>query len=414
MKKRKIVSSAVVGNIVEYYDFGIYAVYASMIGGLFFPPADDFIQTLAALAVFAIGFLMRPIGGIVFGHIGDRYGRKVALTSSIIGMAICTLLIGSLPTYESIGAAAPVLLLLVRMIQGICIGGEGAGSAIFVLEHLEGYKQGLIGSIVMASNMLGTLLANFAGIIIYHFLGESDMSWRIGFWIGAVMGTVGLYMRTHVKETPQFEEAKRNNQTKKLPLATAMKEKWRRLLLIASLGGVTSAVAYMIRGYFNTFFVEILNYDHETTLYFTSFSLANMILMLPLFGLMADRVGYRKFLYAVCYAILLAVVPLFYMIANPAQNVLFVFVALFFYSTLAAAVCAPAYPYAVGAFSTELRYSGVAFSWNTGIAIFGGTTPAICRILSEKLEFSFAPALYIVVMCIAFILVSFLTRKDKH
>jgi MHS family proline/betaine transporter-like MFS transporter len=317
MKKRKIVSSAVVGNIVEYYDFGIYAVYASMIGGLFFPPADDFIQTLAALAVFAIGFLMRPIGGIVFGHIGDRYGRKVALTSSIIGMAICTLLIGSLPTYESIGAAAPVLLLLVRMIQGICIGGEGAGSAIFVLEHLEGYKQGLIGSIVMASNMLGTLLANFAGIIIYHFLGESDMSWRIGFWIGAVMGTVGLYMRTHVKETPQFEEAKRNNQTKKLPLATAMKEKWRRLLLIASLGGVTSAVAYMIRGYFNTFFVEILNYDHETTLYFTSFSLANMILMLPLFGLMADRVGYRKFLYAVCYAILLAVVPLFYMIAIP-------------------------------------------------------------------------------------------------
>ena len=135
-KKRKIISSAIVGNIVEYYDFGIYAVYASTIGKLFFPSSSHFIEALAALSVFAIGFLMRPIGGMVFGHIGDIIGRKTALTISILGMAISSIMIGILPDYNTIGIIAPILLVLIRLFQGLCIGGEGAGSAIFIMEHL--------------------------------------------------------------------------------------------------------------------------------------------------------------------------------------------------------------------------------------------------------------------------------------
>jgi len=412
-KKRKIIGSAIVGNIVEYYDFGIYAVYASTIGKLFFASSDPFIQALAALSVFAMGFLMRPIGGMVFGHIGDIFGRKTALTISILGMALSSIMIGFLPGYESIGVMAPILLVVIRLFQGLCIGGEGAGSAIFIMEHLEGYKPGLMGSIVMASNMVGTLFANFMGIMILQVMGDTDLNWRIGFLLGGLMGSVGLYMRTHLTETPLFTEAKKNNEIVKFPLLAVIRNSGLRLLLVGSLGGMTASVAYMIRGYFNIFFYDVLHYTKDQAMYFTSFSLATMILTLPLFGIIADRVGYRKFLYKISYLIILSVVPLFMMLTNDAHNLIYVVTALFLYGVLAAAVCAPAYPYAISAFPPEYRYSGVGFSWNVGIALFGGTTAPIAHIMC-KYAGPIAPSFYIIFMVLSFIFVTVLTRRDKH
>ncbi len=413
MKKRKIVGPAIVGNIVEYYDFGIYAVYASIIGRLFFPSSSEFLQTLSSLAVFAVGFLMRPVGGVFFGHIGDRLGRKTALTISVIGMAIATLCIALLPGYKEIGIMAPILLVVIRLFQGMCVGGEGAGSAIFILEHLDGYKPGLIGGIVQASNMFGALLANFVAIMIHHFYGDDDFAWRIGFYIGGAMGVIGLYLRFNLSETPQFKDVKAKNLLVKMPLLTAITKKWQRLLVIGFLGGSTSAMAYVIRGYFNTYFLQALKYSEEETLYFTAFSLFSFISFLPMFGLMADRVGYRKFLYIVCYTIMITVVPIFMMIATPSHDPTIVFFGLFLFSLLSAAICAPAYPYAISALSPELRYSGVAFSWNMGIAIFGGTTPVICSILAQGVA-PYAPSFYLILMAFLFMKVSFLTRKDKH
>lgn len=412
-KKRKIISSAVVGNIVEYYDFGIYAVYASTIGKLFFASSSPFLQALAALSVFAVGFLMRPVGGMVFGHIGDIVGRKTALTISILGMAISSMMIAFLPGYETIGVMAPILLVVIRLFQGLCIGGEGAGSAIFIMEHLEGYKPGLIGSIVMASNMVGTLFANFMGIVILQVMGDTDLNWRVGFLLGGLMGTVGLYMRTHLTETPLFTEAKKNNEIVEFPLLTVIRNSGLRLLLVGSLGGMTASVAYMIRGYFNTFFHDVLHYTQDQAMYFTSFSLGTMILTLPLFGIMADKVGYRKFLYKVSYLLIISVIPIFMMLTNEAHNMVYVVLALFLYGILAAAVCAPAYPYAISAFSPEYRYSGVGFSWNVGIALFGGTTASIAHILCKYVG-PVAPAFYIIFMVAVFIFVTVLTRKDKH
>jgi MHS family proline/betaine transporter-like MFS transporter len=412
-KKRKIISSAIVGNVVEYYDFGIYAVYASTIGRLFFASSGHFVQALAALSVFAIGFLMRPIGGIFFGHIGDIWGRKTALTISILGMAASSIAIGLLPSYEDIGVLAPVLLVIIRLFQGLCIGGEGAGSAIFIMEHLQGYKPGLMGSIVMASNMIGTLLANFMGIIIMKLIGDTDYNWRIGFLLGGLMGSIGIYMRTHLTETPQFAEVKKNNEVVKFPLLSVIQNSGLRLLLVGSLGGMTASVAYMIRGYFNTFFTDVLEYSKDMAMYFTSFSLWVMICSLPFFGILADRIGYRKFLYKISYLIIICVVPVFVMLTNDSHNIVYVMLALLLYGLLAAAICAPAYPYAISAFSPEYRYSGVAFSWNVGIALFGGTTAPIAHILSKYFG-PVAPAFYIIFMVLAFIFVTALTRKDKH
>ena len=415
MKKRKIVGSAIIGNIVEYYDFGLYAVFAPTIGRLFFPKiGDDLSQTLLAFSVFAVGFLMRPLGGAFFGHIGDKLGRKVALTTSILGMALCTFFIGILPSYESIGMLAPILLVCIRLFQGLCVGGEGAAVAIFVLEHLEGYRPGLIGSIVMASNMIGTLLATFIGIGMAQFCGNLDNCWRYAFFLGGFMGMIGLCMRYQLNETPIFEEKKKQNLIVRHPLLSAVIRQWPSMLLVLILGGVTSAVAYTIRGYLNVFFLQVMHYTQTEALYFTSLALFTMIVMLPLFGVVADKVGYKKFFYTVTWTVIIAIIPIYTLLANPDHYIPHVLSGIFLLGTLAAGICAPAYPYAIKSFEVELRFSGVATSWNLGIALFGGTTPSISIFLTEKFGPT-GPAYYLMLICLTFLLIKFLTRHAiKH
>jgi MHS family proline/betaine transporter-like MFS transporter len=365
-----------------------------------------------ALSVFAVGFLMRPIGGFFFGHIGDKLGRKVALTISILGMATCTFLIGILPSYHTIGIAAPILLVCIRLFQGLCVGGESAGVAIFILEHLDGYKPGLIGGIVMASNMLGTLLAYFVGMGITNFCSDEEMCWRYGFILGGFMGLIGLYMRNQLQETPKFSQKKERNETVKLPLLTAIQGHWQRMLVVLFLGGVTSAVAYTIRAYLKVFFQNSMGYAPDDAIYFTTIGLFVMIVFMPIFGLMADKVGYRKFFYWICYIVIIGIFPIYNLLGNPEMNVSAVITGVTLLGLLASAICAPAYPYAIQSFEVELRYSGVAFSWNSGIALLGGTTPMISAYLAEGYGPT-APAYYLIALSAAFIIISYATRRHK-
>ena len=410
-QKRKVVSSAIVGNVVEYYDYGLFAVYVTSIGRLFFPGHDQLAQTLSALLVFALGFMARPIGGILFGHIGDKYGRKISLISSIIGMAACTLLTGILPAYDQWGISATILLVLLRVIQGLCVGGEGAATAIFALEHTEGYRPGLIGSICMASNMVGTLLAICCGIITQQFFGDNDMAWRYGFIFGAIMGSIGLYMRSNISETPVFQERKDViKKFDKLPILSVLRYQWRGVILVLMLGGLTSSVAYTLRGFLKTFFYEFMGYPTNEALYFVFFGMLIMVIFLPLFGMVADNVGYRKFIHFMCGVIIISSIPIYMLLANPSKDAALVLLGVFWLSCMAAAVSAPAYPYAIRSFEVELRFSGVAFSWNIGIAIMGGTAPfisaAICGFLSPT-----STGIYIMSIAILYLVVSTLVSS---
>ena len=410
MKKTKIVSSALVGNIVEYYDFGIYAVFAIVIGKLFFPSENAFVQTILAFSVFALGFMMRPIGGAFFGLIGDRFGRKIALTSSIIGMAIATFCIALLPTYEQIGILAPTILIIIRLFQGLCIGGEGAGSAVFILEHLDSYKPGLIGSIIMASNIIGTLFAILIGIIINHFFIDNDFSWRFGFTIGGLMGLTGLYLRHHVSETPVFQALKKKHKFD-LPFVQVIKYRWRRLLVVSCLSGLATSVAYTIRAYLNVFFLQFRNYTPTESLVFTALCLFFFIIVLPIFGLLSDRVGYHKFVKFSCLALIVTAVPVFQMLSS--DDIAITLLGLFIISMLAAAISAPAYPYAIENFSPILRYSGVAMSWNIGNALFGGTAPTIETYLAQHIGLT-APAFYLIFIAVLFLIMSHFVKTSKY
>ncbi|MDJ1305507.1 MAG: MFS transporter [Candidatus Midichloria sp.] len=410
MKKTKIVSSALVGNIVEYYDFGIYAVFTTIIGKLFFPTEDEFVQTISAFSVFAIGFMMRPIGGAFFGLIGDRFGRKTALTSSIIGIAIATFGIALLPTYEQIGILAPIILIIIRLFQGLCIGGEGAGAAVFILEHLGSYRPGLVGSIIMASNMIGTLFAILVGIIINHFFTDNAFSWRYGFILGGLMGLTGLYLRKHVAETPVFQAMKKNRKLD-LPFVQVIKYRWRRLLVVSCLSGVATSVAYTIRAYLNVFFLQFMGYTPTESLFLTAICLFSFVIVLPIFGLLSDKVGYHKFVQISCIILIVCSLPVFKMLSS--DNISIILLGLFIISMLAAAISAPAYPYAIENFSPILRYSGVAMSWNIGNALFGGTAPTIETYLAQYIGLE-APAFYLILIALLFLIMSYFTKSSKY
>ncbi len=294
------------------------------------------------------------------------------------------------------------------------MGGESAGVAIFILEHLEGYKPGLIGGIVMASNMVGTLLAYFVGMGITSFCGvdNADVCWRYGFILGGLMGLVGLYMRYQLHETPKFASKKENDEIERRPLMKAFQKHWQRMIVVMFLGGVTSAVAYTIRGYLNVFFQSEMGYTPDQSIYFTTIGLFIMIVFMPIFGIVGDRVGYRRFFYLVCCTVIVTILPIYSLLAAPNHDVASVILGITLLGLLASAICAPAYPYAIQAFEVELRYSGVAFSWNIGIAILGGTTPAISAALSQRYGAT-APAFYLAGLALAFIIISYVTRKHK-
>ncbi|MFK7761361.1 MAG: MFS transporter [Candidatus Midichloriaceae bacterium] len=410
MSKKKIISSAIIGNIVEYYDFGIYAVFAEIIGKLFFPNFSEYVQLMFSFAIFAIGFFMRPLGGIVFGHIGDIFGRKIALTISIVGMGMSTLCIGIMPGYAQIGVLAPILLTIIRMFQGLCIGGEGAGSAIFIIEHFEEKKVGLIGSIIMASNIAGTLLALIVGISIDYFITIDDFTWRYGFLLGGIMGFVGLYMRKKTTETPVFQEMKLKGKMTKLPIIVVLKEKWQNILIIASFASVATSSTYMLRGFFNVYFTEIINLPKNDSLYIVAFALTTVIIALPFFGYLADRMGYKKYIYCVIFVFIVLILPIFKNIIDNFNDIKSIYFSIFFLGILVASIVAPYYPFAIKFFNPELRYSGIALSWNMGNALFGGTTPIISTFLVMKIGYV-APAYYLMFTAGLFLVTSFLNRK---
>jgi MHS family proline/betaine transporter-like MFS transporter len=381
--KYKVIAAAITGNIVEYYDFGIYAVFAGIIGSLFFPTVDPTMELILAFSVFSVGFMMRPLGGMVFGYIGDRFGRKKALIVSMIGMSLSTLCIGLLPTYESIGIFAPIILIVVRMIQGLCIGGEGTGSAIFIIEHMEQSRISLMGSLIMTSNIIGTLFANLVAMLLNVTVGINDHTWRYCFLFGSVMGLFGLYFRIKNRETPAFEKLKASNhKPKKLPVTDIIQKKKYAVLSILAIAASATSITYLVRGYLNVFLSECMGYSTQVALEYTIFTLTCLTVLLPVFGILTDRFGTNAVLNFGAFCTFFGVLPAWYLVVY--TDGLTQFIGLFCIAMMGSAMGAPAYPHAINSFPPEIRYSGIALGWNLGNAFFGGTTPVICTILFQN------------------------------
>lgn len=408
-KRKQVFFSAILGNVLEYYDFTVYTVFSIIIGKTFFGTESEFVQILSSLAVFAVGFLTRPIGGIVFGYIGDRYGRRIALIYSMLGMTIPTFAIGLIPSYNEIGFYAPLLLVIMRLCQGLCISGEGTGAAIFVLEHYGNLRPALTTSIIQGSNITGTLIASFVGIVIEKYFSHIHEAWRAAFILGGIMGIVGFYLRLRVAETPIFQSLVKTHHTLKSPLMHVIQTSWRFMILTFCVGGMASSVVYLIKTYVNVFFSNIMHYDQITSLIYLSYASFILMIAMPLFGYLADIFGQTKVIVVSAISLQFVAIPILILMS---YNFIWCHIlSLTLLSIMAASVSGIAYIFVISLFTPEERFTGVAFSYNLGTAIFGGTSAIVSRWLVEQTGLFYSPAFYIMGTSMLFLCTFYFLRK---
>lgn len=409
-QRRFVFLSAISGNILEYYDFTVYAVFVGVIGKTFFPASSEFAQVLASLAVFAIGFVTRPIGGIFFGSIGDRYGRRIALITSMTGMTLTTFGMCFLPGYTEIGIYAPLFLVILRLIQGLCISGEGAGAAIFVLEHYGKLRSGLIAGLVNGSNIAGTLIAYFVGIAINHYCDCAQDAWRYAFLLGGMMGILGAYLRIKTQETPIFKVLAKKKQIHKAPFMRVVGRSWHFMILTACVGGIASAVVYLVKTYVNVFYSNIMHYGNNEALLFSLYTSFILMIFMPVAGAISDFIGRDKMLKYGAFVTIIFTIPSVKFMGSDSFAIKMV--SLTSLGIVAGLMSGAAYIFVISLFRPQERFTGVSFSYNLGVALFGGTSPMISRWLVQETGISFAPAFYIIFVTIMFLSIMYVMRRN--
>jgi MHS family proline/betaine transporter-like MFS transporter len=393
-KRRRVLLASIIGNGLELYDFTLYGIFTPAFAILFFPSSDPNAALLAGLIALAVGYFARPLGAAVFGHVGDRIGRKKALSLSIVLMAFATTGIGLLPTYAAIGFLAPLTLVLCRLLQGFCAGGEMNGAAIFLLEHSNQRQANLASALVFLVGGLGSLLAALSGGI---FLRPSipEWGWRIPFILGGIVGLIGLYIRYQVDESPEFQE-KAIKDILKHPLRTAIMQYPLSLMRCLACGGLSGALAATLMVYMSIYLTKVAGISISDAPLFTTFGLAIYILLSLCVGLSANKIGRIHIMRAGSIGIIVGAYPVFYLAqTGQVPNIMAAEVII---ATCGACFVAPLNAFMNELLPVNMRYSGVATSYSIGFALCGGMMPVIATFLLNITENSFSPALYLIVI----------------
>ncbi|MEO1223092.1 MAG: MFS transporter [Pseudomonadota bacterium] len=406
-----LVPSAI-GNVLEWYDFALYGYLAPVIAQLFFPSDDALTGLIQTYAVFAIGFLARPIGGVIFGHLGDRIGRRAMLSWSIAMMAVPTLLFGFLPTYQDIGVLAPILLIVIRILQGMSSGGEYSGSVTLLVEHAPARRRGLYGSLAVSSAMIGSLLGAGAGWLVSDLFPPETLQawgWRVPFISGVVVGAFGLWIRYRMADSPVFGDLQKRGAVERRPLAAAFKTQKRAMALCLLLNWGTSAGYFVIFTWFAGYMKDVVGLPLHVALGIGTAGLMTGLLFTAVFGYLSDRLGQRRLLAATMVLTILGVVPL--LMLSTEGGVAAVLTAQLGLAILIAGPLGIMPTLFVSLFSSATRCSGFSVSYNAGVAVFGGTAPLIATALIQLTGWSAAPGLYLIAaMAVALAALAFLAR----
>ena len=409
----KIVAASTIGTVIEWYDFFVNASAAALVfGPLFFPASNPTVSTLAALSVYALGYVARPLGGIVFGHFGDRVGRKSMLVLSMLLMGFGTFLVGLLPTYQQIGILAPILLIVLRLLQAMGLGGEWGGAVLLVSESAPAERRGLFGSLVQVGNPIGRLTATGVFALATR-LSESDFlswGWRIPFLASALLIIVGLVIRFQIDETPEFQKLRQNKKTVKMPVVEAL-TKYRRETVIA-VGLKITEVAWVgiLTVFAVTYLTQQLNMQRSVVL--AAITLAGLIevLVMPLAGWLSDVIGRRTiYLAGTAFGILLAF-PIFWLFEtrDPTIVTWAIVVGICLCQGVIFALHASFMP---ELFGTDARYSGVSLGFQVGAAIGGGLTPVIAAGIVARTGATWPVSLILVALGIVTLIAVLSTRE---
>lgn len=396
MKKFSVIASSSLGTALEFYDFTLYGVFAGIIAQLYFPTTDLTASLIASWGAFAAGFLMRPFGAIIFGYVGDRYGRKKALTLAILCMGGPTLIIGLLPTYQTLGLLAPTVLILCRLLQGLCTGGEYNGAAIFSIEHLGKDKAGLSGGLITCACGLGVLGATAAGAIVTT-QGMPEWAWRIPFVGGALLSGIGFYIRRKLKETPDFEtlQQKKVHETSPdpLPLFSVITQQPKPMLMTIIVGCLNGALAYTLFVFLNNYLANHIGLSLSDAMHLNLYGLLSFMLFSPLLGLLSDKINRKSYFQGACLTVMCGSYPVFLILGASTTGALIAGQILL--GALAASICGPVHAFIHHLFPIRSRYSGVAFSFSTGMALCGGTAPMISTYLINATGNNMMPAFFL-------------------
>jgi len=409
--KRALVA-ACIGNFIEYFDFVIYGYFAAVIAQLFFPSDDPAASLLLTFAVFAISYASRPLGGIIFGHIGDRYGRKTPLAVAILLIAAATTSIGLMPTYQSIGIAAPILLTIARLVQGISVGGEYGGATSFIAEYAPANRRGFYTGWQTFTIGLALLVGGGVASIITTVLTTEQLhswGWRLPFLAGVPLGLVGLYLRLKLEETPHFTSVKAHDTVEKAPLLAGLRKEWRAILIGMGLISAPSACIYIFYIYMPTYLARVLEFSLADAQRANLFGLVFYCLLLPPFALLSDIVGRKPLMLFSALAIAVVTYPAFHLLDanNFSQTVLgLCLMSLAFAPHSATALCAMS-----EIMPTKMRYTGLSISLNIPVTLLGGTAPFLATYLVSRTGNPLSPS-WIVVGAAVLTLVSVLAYKE--
>ena len=406
-------AGGIVGTFVEWYDFLIYGLTAPVLAVKFFPADNPATALLGVLAIYAIAFFIRPIGGLFFGYLGDRGSRIATLAATILLMGTATTLTGLLPTYQSIGVAAAILLLLCRLAQGFSAGGETSGGLSYIIESAPADKRGLWVGYGVAASFLPVVIAAVIIFALRAVVGEAayqDWGWRIPFLLGGVLALIGLWLRRKLDDPEEFVAAVKEGPVAN-PIRAALRENLRAILIVVFLVAVQAVGAYLILGYLFTFLTTKVGLDDTTALLTNAGAILVMSALTPIFGAQTDRIGRKKIMFAGAAWLLITAWPAMALCSS--GSVAGAFFGQLLLAVGVACFAAGGFVAMVEMFTTHVRYTGHAIAYNVGYSVFGGTTPFIAALLVARTGSALAPAYYVMAISLLGLVIVALTPETR-
>ena len=414
LQERKVIFLSSLGGALEFYDFIIYVFFASTLSQLFFPTTNHLASLMGIFAVFAIGYLIRPLGGVIFSHFGDKYGRKKMFISTLILMALPTFLIGLLPTSEQIGIGAPILLIFLRILQGLSLGGEIPGAITFAGEHVNPAHRGLTCAIIFFGINTGMLLGSAISTALTIYLSPEQIliwGWRIPFILGGLLGIVSFYLRKRMTETPVFRLFLQEISQPKMPIIEAFRCYLPQLIQAIALIWLGAVIVCLLFLYLPTYLSSILHYPKESIEALNTLNILLLSFVLVGIGWLSDIFGRRLFLLLGSSAFILFGYLLFFLLTQ--HHMTYVIGVMIMFSLCGACIIGVYPATIIELFPTQIRYTGTAVAYNIAFAVFGGLSPLLATYLIHQTNNILSPSFYLIISALACFLAA-LPLRNKH
>lgn len=395
--KAAIVSAASCGGALEMYDFVSYGFFASIIAHEFFPAKTLAASLLITFAAFAIGYFPRPLGGILYGHFGDRYGRKKTLIFSVALMALPTFLIGLLPTYQQIGIWAPMLMVLLRLLQGLAVGGDLPGAITLVSESVLPSQRGYMCSWIFLGVNFGVVLSSVIATLLTLMLNHEQIAawgWRIPFLLGIVLAIIGVYLRQRIKETSLYQAIQARGKILKTPFLCLLRDHGRKVVLAICLTCLGAIVVGQLFLYMPTYLASVLHYPLSNALFMNTCNVMLFSALIPVMGWVSDKIGRKKVMGMSSGILAIIGYPLFVLMNSGSLPLLIG--ALICFAILSAMAMGTIASMLAELFTTQVRYSGIGISYNIAFTVFSGLAPFLSILLIRQTHLNTAPSLYLI------------------